>query len=77
MSQPRDWTPAAIRALRRGLGEPVTTFGRRFGRSGRTVEDWEQDGRSQPDVFVQRAMTRVARALLRRRLPAPTREPTN
>lgn len=58
-------TPETIRALRTALGESVTQFGKRFGRSGRTVEDWEQ-GRRRPDVMVRMALHRMAtkRALI-------------
>jgi DNA-binding transcriptional regulator YiaG len=37
-----------VRALRAALREDTATFGARWHRSGRTVEDWEQ-GRRQPD----------------------------
>lgn len=41
-----------IRQLRDQLGEDVATFGARFVRSGRTVEDWEQ-GRRTPGALVE------------------------
>ena len=40
-----------IRALRATLHENTATFGARWRRSGRTVEQWEQ-GRRDPDAFV-------------------------
>ena len=40
-----------IRAIRAALAENTATFGARWRRSGRTVEDWEQ-GRAEPDAFV-------------------------
>jgi DNA-binding transcriptional regulator YiaG len=55
-------TPDAIRALRRALGEDVATFGARFARSGRTVENWEQ-GHRRPDALAQRELARLARRL--------------
>lgn len=54
------WTPEKIRELRASVGESVEVFGKRFGRSGRTVEDWEQ-GRRRPDVMVLLSMQRMAR----------------
>lgn len=54
------WTPTEIRRLRGALSETVEAFGGRFGRSGRTVEDWEQ-GRRRPDVMVLLAMQALAR----------------
>jgi integrase len=44
-------TPTAIQALRHALGESVATFGARFARSGRVVEDWEQ-GKRTPNALV-------------------------
>src|SRR5690554_6178293 len=44
-------TPQRIKSIRAALGENTAQFGRRFARSGRTVEDWEQ-GRRQPDPLV-------------------------
>jgi DNA-binding transcriptional regulator YiaG len=52
------WTPERIQALRHALKESTETFGQRFARSGRTVEDWEQ-GRSRPDAFIQRALDQL------------------
>jgi DNA-binding transcriptional regulator YiaG len=40
-----------VRAARAGVGEDTATFGARWHRSKRTVEDWEQ-GRRQPDPLV-------------------------
>lgn len=54
-------TPRAIKRLRRALKEDTATFGARFLRSGRTVEDWEQ-GRRRPDVIVLALMRRLARS---------------
>lgn len=51
-------TPEDIRALRARLKDTVDKFGKRLGRSGRTVEDWEQ-GRRQPDVLAVREMERI------------------
>lgn len=44
-------TPDQIRAIRHALGENTQTFGARFCRSSRTVENWEQ-GRRTPDPLV-------------------------
>lgn len=52
------WKPERIVSLRLKLKESVDEFGARFGRSGRTVEDWEQ-GRRNPDVMVLLAMERL------------------
>ena len=51
-----DWTPARIRALRRELGESVAVFGARLGRSGRTIEDWEQGRWTPTDPLVLREL---------------------
>lgn len=40
-----------VRAIRAALGENTATFGARWHRSGRTVEQWEQ-GRRSPDPLV-------------------------
>jgi len=48
-------SPSRISALRRRLGENTSTFGARFARSGRTVEDWE-GGRRRPDKLVRQLM---------------------
>lgn len=40
-----------VRALRAALGEDTATFGARWHRSKRTVEEWEQ-GRRRPDPLV-------------------------
>ena len=45
------YTPQRIQAIRHSLGESTATFGARFQRSGRAVEDWEQ-GRRYPDPLV-------------------------
>jgi DNA-binding transcriptional regulator YiaG len=48
-----------VRALRAALEENTTTFGARWHKSGRTVENWEQ-GRGKPDPFVLEAMRALA-----------------
>jgi DNA-binding transcriptional regulator YiaG len=53
---------ADIKRLRQDTGENAATFGKRFHRSGRTVEDWEQ-GRRQPDSLVSAMMLRLRRTL--------------
>ena len=55
-----EMAPEDIRVLRRTVAENVATFGRRFGRSGRTVEDWEQ-GRRRPNLLTMRALVALAR----------------
>lgn len=45
-------TGEEIQRIRRSLEENVETFGARFGRSGRTVEQWEQD-RQVPDGLIR------------------------
>ena len=60
------WTPKKVRTLRRALGENTVTFGARFGRSGRTVECWEQGTRN-PDVMVRRELDRIDALDARRR----------
>ena len=52
-------TKAQIRELRRDLGDDTRTFGARFCRGHRIVEDWEQ-GRRTPDPFVLREMQKLA-----------------
>jgi DNA-binding transcriptional regulator YiaG len=44
-------TAEEVRALRTALDEDTKTFGARWHRSGRTVEQWEQ-GRRRPDPLV-------------------------
>jgi DNA-binding transcriptional regulator YiaG len=56
------WTPERIQTLRHALDEDTATFGARFARSGRTVEDWEQ-GRRNPDGLVQRELDRLEQSL--------------
>jgi DNA-binding transcriptional regulator YiaG len=60
-------TPIAdeVRALRAALGEDTASFGARFRRSRRTVENWEQ-GRREPDAFVLQAMRTLAGRLAKR-----------
>jgi DNA-binding transcriptional regulator YiaG len=52
-------TAEEVRALRAALDEDTATFGARWHRSPRTVEDWEQN-RRQPDAFVLEAMRDLA-----------------
>ena len=47
-----------VRAARAALGEDTATFGARWHRSGRTVEDWEQ-GRRRPDPLVLEQLPEV------------------
>jgi DNA-binding transcriptional regulator YiaG len=47
-----------IRTIRAALGEDTATFGARWHRSGRTVEDWEQ-GRRQPDPLVLEGLQEI------------------
>jgi DNA-binding transcriptional regulator YiaG len=58
-----------VRALRAALGENTATFGKRWLKSGRTVENWEQ-GRKSPDPFVLAAI----RALATRRARSTKKE---
>jgi DNA-binding transcriptional regulator YiaG len=48
-----------VRALRARLDEDTATFGARWYRSGRTVEDWEQ-GRRHPDALALDGMRALA-----------------
>jgi len=48
-----------IRALRKALAENTATFGARWKKSGRAVENWEQ-GIREPDAFVLQDMRKVA-----------------
>jgi len=48
-----------VRALRQALEENTATFGARWRRSSRTIEDWEQ-GRTRPDAFVLEAIRALA-----------------
>lgn len=41
-------TPEQIKSIRAALGENTAEFARRFARSPRTIENWEQ-GRRRPD----------------------------
>ena len=61
-----------IRALRQALQEDTVTFGQRWHRSGRTIEDWEQD-RRHPDAFTLAAIRTLAAATIPRRAGAPRR----
>ena len=54
-----------IRRLRRTLKENTTAFARRFSRSPRTVEDWEQ-GRRRPDAYVMAGLVDLARRTARK-----------
>jgi DNA-binding transcriptional regulator YiaG len=51
----RPLSPKTIQQIRARLKETTAVFGARFGRSGRTVEDWEQ-GRRTPDVLALRLL---------------------
>lgn len=48
-----------IRTIRSALKENTATFGARWMKSGRTVEQWEQ-GRREPDAFVLEAIRELA-----------------
>jgi len=48
-----------VRALRTALDEDAATFGQRWHKSGRTIENWEQ-GRRAPDPFVLDAIRALA-----------------
>jgi len=48
-----------IRTLRAALGENTATFGARWQKSGRTVENWEQ-GLREPDAFLISAIRKLA-----------------
>lgn len=48
-----------VRALRSLLGQNTAEFAKRWQRSGRTIEAWEQ-GRSVPDAFVLAQMRKLA-----------------
>jgi len=65
--------PQEVRALRRALGENCRTFGARFYRSGRSVEDWES-GRRHPDPLALEAMRNLAarQAVAQKRMKTPT-----
>ncbi len=52
-------TAEEVRAIRAALQENTATFGARWQRSGRTVEEWEQ-GRRAPDAFVLENMRKLA-----------------
>jgi DNA-binding transcriptional regulator YiaG len=56
--KPGTWPPAAIKALRKALGENTATFAARLAKSGRTIEDWEQ-GRRFPDALARRELSRI------------------
>jgi len=49
-----------IKQLRQAIRENTATFGARLGKSGRTIECWEQGSR-RPDVLAQRELARIAR----------------
>ena len=55
-----------VRALRAALREDTETFGRRWQKSGRTVEGWEQGHRA-PDALVRGLMRRLAAKRPRRK----------
>ena len=68
-------TPQQIQALRRALKEDTKTFGARFGRSWRTVQEWEQ-GRRSPGtdvmVLIEHLMAKSAPKQRRGRLSLST-----
>jgi DNA-binding XRE family transcriptional regulator len=47
-----------IRALRAALDETTTHFAKRFWRSARTIEDWEQ-GRRHPDALCRQILKKL------------------
>jgi DNA-binding transcriptional regulator YiaG len=53
-------TPETIQRVRKALNEDTVTFGERFGRSGRTVEAWEQGIRN-PDPLVLKELQRIVK----------------
>ena len=55
----RDMKPEAIKRLRQAIGETQSVFAKRFARSVRSVENWEQ-GVCCPDAFVLRELLRLA-----------------
>lgn len=57
-------TPERIKSLRHALGENTATFGQRFHRSGRSVENWEQ-GRRRPDGLAIEAMKKLEKEVER------------
>lgn len=61
-----------VRRLRAALAEDTATFGQRWHKSGRTVENWEQ-GRREPDAFVLEAI----RTLAKRRNGTKKKKATN
>ena len=62
-------TPKQIKALRKSLGETTAEFGERFKRSGRTVEDWEQEGRrAKLDPLVLEKMQQLQKATSKRKM---------
>lgn len=61
-------SPATIRRLRRAANEDTKTFGARFLRSPRSVEDWEQ-GRRVPDKLAQVLLEQLAAELLPKKKP--------
>lgn len=48
-----------VRAIRKALGESRATFGERWQKSGRTIENWEQ-GRRVPDAFMIERLRQLA-----------------
>lgn len=63
------WTRDRVRQFRRYTGENARAFGAAVGRSGRSVEDWEQ-GRRVPDAAVARLLTLRLRSLIASRARA-------
>lgn len=59
-----------ITELRKAMQENTRDFGRHFGRSGRTVEDWVQ-GRSQPDLLCEQLLDSLKAQHTHERLEQP------
>ena len=59
-------TARQIQSLRRALKEDTKTFGARFGRSWRTVQEWEQ-GRRSPAPDVQQLLMALVMKIPQRR----------
>jgi DNA-binding transcriptional regulator YiaG len=57
-----------VRNLRVALQENTATFGARWQKSGRSIENWEQ-GRTEPDAFVLEAIRKLA-ARTKKKAPA-------
>ena len=62
-------TPQEIQGLRHALSENVAKFGKRFIRSGRTAEEWEQ-GRRNPDPLILAQLAKLRRRIHKSEDPA-------